>query len=131
MEKYNLFYLTYFLTILVVRIYLYFFREVHIILWGVLVHHFWIGLILIIVSLFLYKKYEKERLVIFGIGAALFFDQLVFILNGGGLTPAYLDIISLAGSIVFVILFFIFRKKVIGFLDIKIFIHKVYIQKNT
>ena len=119
MKRYNLFYLSYFLTTLIVRTYLYFFRETHIIIKGLLVHHFWIGLILLAVSLILYKKHKKRTLIVLGIGAALFFDQLVFMLNGGGLTPVYLTGVSLTGSIIFLIIFFIFRRKIVSFLDEK------------
>ncbi|MBI3623202.1 hypothetical protein HY212_03950 [Candidatus Pacearchaeota archaeon] len=95
------------------RIYLYFFRDSHLVILGRVVHHFWTGLLLIVISLIIYKKYTEIKLILFSIGAGLFFDELVFMLAGGGLTPDYWKLISVIGVLFFALVVFIFRKDII------------------
>jgi len=116
MKKGDLFYIFSFITFLFVRIYLFLFQNKHIYIRGILIHHFYIGLILFLTGIFLFKFYQTFSLVIFGVGAGLIVDELVFILLGGGLTPQYLSPISFNGAIVCMILLFIFRKKVVSIL---------------
>lgn len=111
MKKENIFYLILVLTILVIRTWVFFFPLRRIIISGVLINHFWLGIILILFSLLLPKKYLKLRVVAFPIGLGLIIDELIFIILGGGTVNDYWSIYSLSGVIILMVIVFILRSK--------------------
>ena len=115
MKKEDLFYLIFVLSILVARLSVFLFPEVDIEVFGVIVHHFWLGAFLAALSLIPSKKYRLAKLYTFAIGLGLVIDQLVFMALGAGKDIQYWSLLSLIGMIVLAIAIFPFREKLANF----------------
>ena len=114
MKKEDLFYVLFFSTIILIRLGVFLFPEREIRLASLIIHHFWIGIILIIIPLLLNllfnNKYEKLRLFTFAIGLGLIIDQFVFMILGAGTDVQYWAMPSLFGMIFLSCFILIFRK---------------------
>jgi hypothetical protein len=84
----------------------------HIILDGFVVHHFWTGILLVLICCFISNSFLK--LILYGIGLGLIADESVFIVIGGN-TNLYWTIPSIAGAIFSLAILFLFRKKIVDF----------------
>jgi hypothetical protein len=78
-----------------------------------IIHHFWIGMLLVLLSWLLSPKYTILRAVLFPIGLGLVADELVYILLGGRTVSEYWSNYSVWGAIMMAILIFLIRKKLI------------------
>ena len=113
MKKENLFYFIFILTIIATRIWVFLFPTKKLILSGVLIHHFWFGIVLVILSLIILRNDVKTRTISIPIGIALMADELVYIISGVGPVSNYWGVYSTLGTIVCIILVFIVRKKIV------------------
>lgn len=116
MKRENLFYLIFVLTILIVRISVITMPEFHIIFSDMLIHHFWFGIILLLVGLIMPKNKEYPKIFLYGIGAGLIIDQLVFMILGAGRNKEYWALPSLLGAIIITFIIFPIRQKLTNFL---------------
>jgi len=108
MKKKNLFYLIFVLTIILVRLLVFLIPDVEITLGNFVVHHFWFGVLLLILGI-LVKRKIRFWFVAIGLGLAL--DQLVFILLGGGRDAQYWAWPSVVSVVVLAIFVFALRKR--------------------
>jgi hypothetical protein len=113
MKKENLFYLIFLFTILIVRLSIIIFpgREVLF-----LVHHFWIGFILLLILLIIPKKYKFPRILFLAMGIGLIADELVFIILGAGGDKEYWALPSIAGTIILMSIIYLSRLNLISLL---------------
>lgn len=116
LKKEDLFYLLILLTILVTRISIILVPEVDIKLSNIIIHHFWFGVILIVLGFFISKKRVDSKILIYGIGTGLIIDQFVFMLLGAGQDKEYWALPSLLGTIIIAVIIFPVRTKIINFL---------------
>ena len=117
MKKYNLFYLIVVLTILIMRLSkLILLQNVHFIIAGIVIHHFWLGFIFLFVGFFIPKKWKFGKILLYGTGTGLVIDELVFMILGGGLDTEYWELPSVIGAIFVAIIVYLFRKKIEEFL---------------
>jgi hypothetical protein len=107
MKRENLFYLVFVLAIVVIRLLVFLIPEVDFKIGEIVIHHFWIGAILIVLG-FLFLK---TRIYLFGIGFGLAIDQVVFLVLGGGGDSEYWAFPSLVGVVVLAVVVYLFRKK--------------------
>lgn len=112
MKKENIFYLIFILTILAIRTGVFFFPQRKIIIDGVIIHHFWIGIILISLALLLAKRYSKLKRILFPLGLAAMADELVYIAFGGATVSDYWMNYSVFGAIILSAIIFFLRKKI-------------------
>ncbi|MBI4146402.1 hypothetical protein HY489_03635 [Candidatus Woesearchaeota archaeon] len=103
--KPTLFFIICALTILLIRIGVFLIPEKDLAIAGIIVHHFWIGIVLILLSAFL------RNILIFPIGLGLATDQLIFIIMGAGKDAQYWSTPSIIGAIFGLIMIFLFRKE--------------------
>lgn len=111
MKKENIFYLIFILTILAIRTGVFLFPHKKLIIGGMIIHHFWIGAILILFVLFLLKRYDILRIIIFSIGSGLAADELIYIILGGRTVSEYWSIYSIFGTIMMAVIIFPIRKR--------------------
>ena len=111
MKKENLFFLLILITILITRISIIIIPEVNITLFNIIIHHFWFGVILMLIGLFIPKKLFIFKIGIYGIGAGLIIDQLIFMILGAGQDKEYWAFPSLIGMIIMTFIVFELRKK--------------------
>lgn len=104
------------LTIIITRISIILVPEVDIIIFNVVIHHIWFGVIIVLLGLFIPKKNVSAKILFYGVGLGLALDQVVFTLLGSGKDAEYWAWPSSLGTILLTILFFPFRKKVLNFL---------------
>ena len=109
-KRENLFYLLLLGTIVFLRVSVLIFPEKNFELFGLIIHHFWFGVPLIVASLFFRRGNVKT--CIFAIGLGYIIDQIVFMILGAGFDKEYWALPSLLGTIVLVLLIFPFRKKI-------------------
>ncbi len=119
MTKGNAFFLSVFITIIVARLSVVLFPESDIYIFGLNFHHFWTGLIIILLSLFLIKTKSSLGIIIFGIGAGLVSDQLVFMLLGGGGDKEYWSFIPTSSVLIIICIVFRVRKYLSFFVETK------------
>ncbi len=112
MDKGNTFFLVFILTILAIRFFVFFFPDQKVRILGVLIHHFWIGLILILIALML--KNFGFNWILLSIGLAMVADELVYVILGTGPVSNYWNIYSVSGAILNSVIVFILRSKIIG-----------------
>jgi hypothetical protein len=116
MKKENFLYLLIFLTLLIVRVSVFLIPEVTIKFLGLIIHHFWFGIILIAIGFFISRKKSFPKLLFYSIGIGLFIDQLVFMILGAGTDQQYWALPSLLSAIILLIIIFPFRKKMAEFI---------------
>ncbi len=109
MKRGNVFYLIFILTILAMRLAVFLFPQRKLIIGGVIVHHFWIGAILILLVLLLTKRYNKLRTTFFAIGLGLVTDELIYIAIGDGAVSEYWSTHSVSGAIMTATIIFAIR----------------------
>jgi hypothetical protein len=119
MKNGDIFFLSVFITIIVARLSVVLFPESDIYIFGLNFHHFWTGLIIILLSLFLIKTKSSLGIVIFGIGAGLVSDQLVFMLLGGGGDKEYWSFIPTSSVVIIICIIFCIRKYLSFFVETK------------
>jgi peptidoglycan/LPS O-acetylase OafA/YrhL len=115
-KKENIFYILLILTIIVTRLSVFLIPEVDINLFGFIVHHFWFGVILVLIGLVVPKKYDWAKIVFYAIGLGLIVDQLVFIILGAGKDAQYWALPSLLGTIILTLIILPFRAKISNWL---------------
>ncbi|MBU6371017.1 hypothetical protein KGQ74_03050, partial [Patescibacteria group bacterium] len=98
--------------ILSVRTAVFLFPSGKILIAGMHINHFWIGVLLVAVGLSLRKKYSAMRMVSGAVGSALIADELVFLLATDRTLGAYWSACSLAGVAVGAMAVFMFRKRI-------------------
>ena len=111
-----MFYLVFVLTILITRISIIIVPEVDIKLMDVVIHHFWFGVILMIFGLIIPKQNINPKILLYGIGAGLIIDQLVFMILGAGKDKEYWALPSLLSTIIITLVIYPIRIKVTNFL---------------
>lgn len=116
MKRENLFYFVMILTILIARITIIIVPEVDIKFLDIVIHHFWFGVLLMIIGLIIPKLKTYPKILIYGIGAGLIADQLVFMILGAGKDKEYWTLISLLGMIIIAIMIYPIRTKLTNFL---------------
>lgn len=72
------------------------------------IHHYMYGLLAIIISLFLHS------LILYAIGLGLFVDELTYLAVGGKTHADNYSTLSLCGTALLIIIFFIFRGWIVG-----------------
>ena len=113
MKKENIFFIILTLTILLIRTEVFLYPSNHVSTNGLVVNHFWIGVIFILFVLFLSKSYNKSKLVIFSIGLALVVDELTFIIFSSRTINDYWSVYSILGVIIIMIIIFMYRGKLL------------------
>lgn len=73
-------------------------REVKI--FNVVIHHFWYGIIFLVLAYLLPKEIRLLKLAAFGVGLGFVLDELVFMILGGGDDIAYWAPLSLIGTVI-------------------------------
>ncbi len=109
MKRKNIFYFIFILTILATRAWVFFFPQKKLIVGGMVIHHFWLGVILILFVLLLFKKYGGLRMAAFSVGLGLAADELTYIILGGRTVSDYWSIYSVTGTIVILAIVFMTR----------------------
>jgi|TARA_Y100000310_G_C20000184_1_gene498125 peptidoglycan/LPS O-acetylase OafA/YrhL len=116
MKRENLFYLILIVTILIIRISIIIVPEVDIKFLDIVIHHFWFGVILMIIGVIVPKQKVYPKILLYGIGAGLIVDQLIFMILGAGKDKEYWALPSLLGTIIIVLVIYPIRTKVTNFL---------------
>lgn len=109
MKKENSLFILIVCTVLVIRLSVFLVPNIDIHVGDINIHHFWFGIILILISLLVSKRSPKFWL--WGIGIGLAIDQLFFMLLGAGTDTEYWAGASVYGAIICLIIVFILRKK--------------------
>lgn len=107
MNKTEYFFLIFFLTVFIVRVFLYIRPTPGPTISGFRIHHYMIGLALMPIG------YLITNLVIYAVGLGLFIDELTYVLISGKNHKDNYSIISLSGTAVFVILIYLLREKLV------------------
>jgi len=116
MKRGNLFYLILITTILITRISIIIVPEVDIKFLDIVIHHFWFGVILMIIGLIIPKQKVYPKILLYGIGAGLIIDQLIFMILGAGKDKEYWALPLLLGTIIIALVIYLIRTKVTNFL---------------
>ncbi len=116
LKKEDFFYLLILLTMLVTRISIIIVPEVDIKISNIIIHHFWFGVILIVLGFFISKKRVYSKIWIYAWGAGLIIDQLIFMILGAGQDKEYWALSSLLGTIIIAGIIFPIRTKITNFL---------------
>ena len=82
MKRENVLFLLMFVTILIVRLGVFFIPNVDVMVGEFIIHHFWFGILLMMIGWFVRKRYIG--IVLFAMGLGLFIDEFVFMLFGAG-----------------------------------------------
>lgn len=84
-------------------------------LFGVIIHHFWMGVALVVIGWFL-PFIPYVSVLVIGIGLGLIADHLVYMFLGAGGDPEYWAKGSLIGAGATLVLIFIFREEIFSLL---------------
>lgn len=114
MKRVNIFYIIFVLTILAIRLEVFIFPANKIIVNGLRVNHFWIGSILVLITLLSLKNYKALKMIIFPIGLGLVADELTFMIFSNRTITDYWSVYSIAGLVISMIIVFIFREKLLS-----------------
>lgn len=109
MEPKNLFFIVLLGTILITRLFLYFKPISAPTLKGFRIHHYHYGIVLLVISIAI------KSLLVYAIGLGLFIDELTFILISGKDHKDNYSKESLIGTLVFIIVIFVSREKLMTF----------------
>ena len=112
MDKGNAFFLVFILAVLAVRLFVFLFPDQNIRIFGAVIHHFWIGLILVLIAL-LIKSFESGWILL-SVGLAMVADELVYMILGTGPVSNYWKIYSISGAILNSIIVFMLRNRIIS-----------------
>ena len=112
MDKGNVFFLVFILTILVIRTSIFLFPEQKIRISEIVIHHFWIGLVFVLIALLL-KGFESDW-VLFSVGLAMVADELIYMILGAGPVSNYWNIYSVSGAVLNSVIVFILKNRIIG-----------------
>ncbi len=93
----NIFFPVFFATIVIARLVVFIYPNTLPTISGLQIHHYMIGVLLILVGIF------GRSLVLYTIGLGLFIDQLAFIIIGGKTPDDYFSMVSMLGTLGFVI----------------------------
>lgn len=80
-------------------------------LWGFRVHHYMYGIILILLGV------AFKNVPLYAVGMGLFVDELTYLLMGGETHEDNYSLVSNLGTVVFALLVYFFRDKLLFFLD--------------
>ena len=100
-------------TVFITRLWVFLLPNTSSIVLNLPVHHFWVGLSMVILGLLLSYK-MKVPIVAFGLGLVI--DESAFVLLGDGGYAGYWSSLSIAGAIVFSAIVFLLVPKIIIFL---------------
>lgn len=114
MKKENTFYLIFISTIFILRTWVFFFPFRKIWIDGILIHHFYIGLLLLIITILLQKRYKALKEILLPIAYGFIVDELVYILTGGVTVTQYWASVSVYGMIIVSFLVFVRRKNIVN-----------------
>lgn len=114
MKKYNIFYTIFILTILVTRLEVFLFPTNKIVIDGIRINHFWIGVILILLVLFLSKNYNVFKMILFPVGLGTVADELFFMIFSNRTISDYWSVYSITGLVISTVIVFIFREKLLS-----------------
>jgi len=109
MKKENLFYLIFIITIIIIRLGVFLIPNVDITVSNVIIHHFWIGLVILIIGLFLKNNFKIYSIAI---GFGLLADQLVFIILESTGDNEYWALPSVLGTIILAVVFYFIKGKI-------------------
>ncbi len=112
MDKANVFFIVFLAAIIAIRLYVFLFPEQKLRIFGMIIHHFWIGVILIMIALLFADFSYKWILLALGLG--LVADELVYMLLGAGPVINYWNIYSVGGAILSSAIVFILKNRIIG-----------------
>jgi len=118
LQKSTLFSILFISTILIIRLSVFLIPEVDVTFGGIVIHHFWVGVILLL-SIFFIPENNSLRIWAYAVGSGLFADQLVFMFLGAGNDPEYWSLPSVLGTVVLTALIFFIRKRLIHFSFLK------------
>lgn len=120
MKKENLFSITFILTIIITRIYLYFYPLANPIIAGLKIKHWMIGLLIILIYFIIsYFKEDNVIIVIFGMGLGLFVDELTYLLTGGKTHADNYTTLTILGTIIFAVVILLCKKYIFQFIPLK------------
>lgn len=114
-KKENLFYFIFLVTILLLRGWIIVTPEVDVYFFGVLIHHFWCGVVLLLIAFIIPGERRLIRMFLFAIGLGVAVDEFVFILLGAGREEEYWALPASLGTIALVIFIFSMKKKLTDF----------------
>ena len=83
-------------------------------LFGIIIHHFWIGVLLVLIG-WLLPNIAYISVSIFGIGLGLIADHLIYMILGAGGDEEYWAKGSLIGAVFTLLVIFIFRTQIYSF----------------
>lgn len=110
MKKGILFFLLVIATVLITRVSIFLIPEVDIKIFNIIVHHFWFGIFLLVIGLFITRENKKIKLIFYSIGTGLIIDEFIFILLGSGGDAQYWAVYSMVSVIALIIIVFYERK---------------------
>ncbi len=117
MKKENLFCFILFLSIVVIRLLIFLIPNVDIKLGYLTIHHFWFGLVVFLIGLFIAIKFEKTKLLFNAFGLGLMVDQITFLIFGAGGDLEYWALHSILGTILLLLILLMFRKPIFNWLS--------------
>ena len=112
MKRSDLFGLIMILTILIIRVSILVVPEVDMKIFDIVIHHFLIGIILVLIGILIPKQKDYLKIFIYAIGIGLIIDQAVFMILGAGMDKEYWALPSLIGTGVLAGIVFFFRNKI-------------------
>jgi hypothetical protein len=95
-------------TVLIIRLSVKLVPDKDIKLFGIIIHHFWIGVCLVLIG-WLMPNIANVSILTFGIGIGLIADHLIYMIIGAGGDKEYWTKASLVGAGAMLVLVFIFR----------------------
>ena len=114
MNRGDLFFIVFIFTILLVRTGVFLFPENKLRIFGTVIHHFFIGIILIFIALLLLMKYPDLRFILFSVGLGVVADEFFYMILGAGPVSKYWDVYSLTGVVLNSFIVFLIREKIAG-----------------
>jgi len=112
MKRKNKFYLLFLSTIIALRLWVFFFPLRKIMIDGTVIHHFWIGIVLLLITFIIQRKHSSIAEVSFPVSCGIIGDELVYILFGGATVTDYWSAYSVYGCIMVSVIVFIFRQAI-------------------
>lgn len=104
-------------TVILTRLSVIMVPEVDIKMFGRVIHHFWFGIVAVILAFPIFYLSKIVGIFTFGAGLGLAGDELVFMLTGGGHDKEYWKLASIIGAIASLFIIFYFRFQFIGLIQ--------------